>query len=305
MKKYVFFPIGHLLQDQPFVYCNAKETAEAVATRFHKEPDSIKKYKWQTGWAAKDAEHWAVVEVKPWIVIPGWAVREGERYVGTYHCSGPHYRTATEAAKKFSDGEWKPGSFHNALGPVVDRNCIVIVQRDELVTRRRDLTPGDCFVYLDAVESKRVCATDGSNLNSMPGGWKQSTQRGGANRGSMQVWRIPHWCEVAKPEPVQCTPEARKMLDVLIEKVNGVSGAECLVRLENAMRTESLVITRDADTHEIINAVSTLGNYGMNREEFELGSRAWSASLRAQVAKSKAEAEERERNRVVLDYDVD
>lgn len=81
---------------------------------------------------------------------------------------------------------------------------------------------------------------------------------------------------------------------LLRTKVNGMSGADCLLNYEGAQGNESLVRTQTG-------FVSTHGAYGLNEAQCVVAMRVWTLMLRERVAHSADKAREADRRQVLCD----
>lgn len=80
--------------------------------------------------------------------------------------------------------------------------------------------------------------------------------------------------------------------------VDGLTGAQCLVRFEGAQQTESLARPR-ADVDKL---VCTNASWGLTVDQVEHARLLWTATLKLKIARQRAADAERERMRVVCDY---
>lgn len=174
-----------------------------------------------------------------------------------------------------------------------------------LKLKRRDLRDGDCFQYLDDSKDIAKCISvpyivDGPNVSlaGMPSGWLTSTETSSKLRLEAPVRRYPHWDRTRPPVHIDA------LTQILEHTANGLTGAECLTRLEKAMRYEHVV-------RQQTGFISTLGedevgviggiNGGLDHQQFALGQAVWAEKLRH----LQKEAREKDRLQVVVDCDVE
>ncbi len=179
-----------------------------------------------------------------------------------------------------------------------------------LELKRRDLRPGDCFQYLDNSADINECISvphivDGRNVSYLgkPPDWLVSTEGSARGRMDSPVRRIPKWDQpfVANPGPVilPCVDPFKHLRDAIfvLEKkhVDGLNGKECLWRYENGQRNESIA-------HNGVGLVCTHHEYALNTAQIEHAQDLWAAKLKLKTAEKAAEDAERQRLRVVCDY---
>lgn len=312
MKRYAVFPIGKILQDQAFVFCSAQDTAQAVAKRFHDDPDSVTKYTWKTGWEHKNADQYGVVELKAWAVVPAWAVRPDEFFLGVWSPSVGQFVDAREIATDLSTGKTSPCRYVNGRGPTLGRGY-AIVRRDLPALIRGDLKPGDCFVYLDDPDNNaRYIVTDRTTgLRGMPKTWVTSNDASALLRLQAPVFCIPRWDYVDDEDAAPAKPAldntsfikgAEDPFHALrdrifvesVKTVDGLRGEACLKRFEQAQQTESIAWTGTA-------YVSTNADCGLTATQVAHAQYLWTLVLRLRVHEKTAEAAARDRMQVTCD----
>lgn len=159
------------------------------------------------------------------------------------------------------------------------------------VLRRVHIRVGECFQYIGK-----------SSLIEMVDDWERYPRHklptcwwiaevGRCDLAHARVRRIPHWTHVGAwtglpPRNVLAEPSVVAPAGVFTEEADGLTGAECLARLEKAMQTESLcVVVNRAPARSF---VSTHGEASLTEAQVCLGRRAWAAKLAELQAKARA-----------------
>lgn len=290
---------------QTYVYCKDERTANAVAERFRREPDSIKKYKWVDK-AHAGKEHWCVTQALPWVIAHTSEVRHGQWYIGIWNSLGG---VETEMLE-IINGDAEVDDYHSGVGPIQDAGYVVVHPEQvecpqEVWCYRNQLSLGDAFVYLNEPDQPHVVGDNMRSEPQMPGAWLLSTR---ATAIEMKKWnarvkRIPRWDDKREPTILPCVDPLDRLLRTT---ANGLTGEQCLARFEEAMRCENVVRQKNT-LGETSGFISTLGEGqvgvlggivgGLDEKQFELGQQCWSAKL----ARLQREAPIRERMKVVLD----
>lgn len=174
-----------------------------------------------------------------------------------------------------------------------------------LALKRRGLTAGDCFQYLDDGDDNRSLGVshivDGPNvsLRGLPREWCVSTNSA-KYRMDSPVRRIWRW-DNARPVETRVLPCIDPAQDLriqlkerLIAFVEGVRGADCLTRFEEGQRTESIAWTGAG-------YVCTNAACGLTATQLEHARITWTMAVRLRVDDKAAEEAERERTRIVCD----
>lgn len=290
---------------QSYVYCKDERTANAVAERFRGDPASIKKYKWVDK-AHAGKEHWCVTQALTWVIAHTSEVKYGQWYVGVWTT----LRAAETEMKEIIAGDASIDDYHSGVGPIQDDGYVVVHAEQvecpgEVWCYRNQLLPGEAFMYLDDPMQPFVAADHQSDEPRLPGGWLLSTRATALEmkRWDAKVKRIPRWDDKREPTILPCVDPLDRLLRTT---ANGLTGAECLERLEEAMRCENVVRQKNV-LGETSGFISTLGEGqtgvlggivgGLDEKQFELGQLCWAAKL----AKLQREEPIRERNKVVLD----
>lgn len=141
---------------------------------------------------------------------------------------------------------------------------------------------GEAFEHLDVPGEKVVMAAPPIDWGQdLPKGWKLGNVTNQVATSKL-VRRIPRWDHVgawagiprpdAPAKPIVASPLA----DLLAETCGGLTGEECLRRLELAMQTESLARSWAGST----DMVSTFGE-GLDHRQVALARHVWSAKLAA------------------------
>lgn len=187
----------------------------------------------------------------------------------------------------------------------------IITSGEPVVLKRKHIRPGECFMYLDRDSPYYMVANLADAADRFPIGWIAATPDAGADEALVR--RIPRWdhagkwtgLPVARRATGQPTDAPSRTMTVtkvvsnpitvtkldlaLAEKANGMTGAECLRRLELAMRHESLARPR----HDVTSLVSTYAE-GLDIGQVELGKKVWSLMIADRRRKDIALAKTRE-----------
>lgn len=188
--------------------------------------------------------------------------------------------------------------------------------------KRKDLIAGDCFQYLNdgddgkspsgehVVEGRDISYTD------MPSHWLVSTSGSARTRMNDPVRRIEYWGLERKPfvaNPPEtvilpCIDPFKDLRDAIfvleVQHVDGIAGKDCLQRFERAQQTETLAATRMPTVPgEARQMVCTNAECGLTHKQIEHARLLWTYTLRLKVVERAAADAERERTRVVVDFD--
>lgn len=281
---------------QTHVWCKDEITANAVAQRFRNDLDSVKKYSWVED-APSSREHWCVTQALEHVVAHTSEVQHGQWYIGIWD---KRHQAENVLLSIFNDDD-EVDDYRAGVGPIRDSGWVIVAtssveDRTEVWCYRHQVEPGDCFAYLDEPDQPYIAAEDkdDARLYNPPGGWLVSTRASALEmkRWQAKVKRINRWDAKVEPYVRPCVDPLDKLLR---STANGLTGEECLRRLEATMQCENAVAQKNL-AGEVVGYISTLGDNGLNVPQFELAQQCWAAKLAKLMATPAPE-----KNPIVLD----